>query len=88
MEDRHFKKRKGRFGKSKISNMNTLPEILAEIQALATVTEDQFEANLAGVVSAVQAYIAANPSAPAADPVATVVVTTQSGVSTTCIPQA
>jgi hypothetical protein len=63
--------------------MKTLPEILAEVQALATVTEDQFETSLASVVSDLQAVIAA----PAADPIATAVVTTVGGVVTTLVPQ-
>ena len=67
--------------------MKQLPEILPELQALATVTEDQFETALAAVVTDVQALIAAAP-ATVADPVATVVVTTVAGVVTTCVPQA
>jgi len=60
----------------------TSEQIVAAAQALATVTEDQFEATLVTFVSNLQDFIAAQP-APAADPVATVVVTTASGVVTT-----
>lgn len=65
--------------------MKTLQEILTELQALATVSEDQFETALAAVVSDLTAV--AGATAPATDPVATVVVTTVSGVVTTCVPQ-
>jgi hypothetical protein len=66
--------------------MKSLPEILTEVQALATVTEDQFEANLATAVADLQALIAASTTA--ADPVVSVVTTTQSGVQATFVPQA
>ena len=67
--------------------MNKTPqEILAEIQALATVPEDQYEAALATVVADQQAYIAALAT-PASDPIATAVVTTVGGVVTTLVPQ-
>ncbi len=39
--------------------MKTLPEIIVETQALATVTEDQFEASLATVVADLQALVPA-----------------------------
>jgi hypothetical protein len=65
----------------------TLPEILTEVQAVDTTSLDSVVAALAQVATDLQAVIAATP-APTADPVATVVVTTASGVVTTCVPQA
>jgi hypothetical protein len=64
----------------------TLREALA---ALASVPEDQYEAALTQVLADFDAFVAALPtaSAPTADPIATVVVTTKSGVVTNCIPQ-
>ena len=68
--------------------MKTLRDILSEVQALATVTEDQFEAALTACVADLQAMVdGATGTAPAADPVATVVVTTVGGTVTTCVPQ-
>jgi hypothetical protein len=64
----------------------TSEQIVAAAQALATVTEDQFETTLATFVTNLQAFIAATP-APAADPIVTLVGTTQSGATVTFVPQ-
>lgn len=66
--------------------MKTLSEVLVEVQALATVTEDQFEAALAVAVADLQALVDA-PVTPVADPVETVVATTESGVTETFVPE-
>lgn len=65
--------------------MKTLNDILVEVQALATVTEDQFEPSLATVVADLQAVIGAQ--APV-DSVVSVTTTTQSGVTAVFVPQA
>lgn len=68
------KKHSGKAGKGRKSKKNkemkTLPEILAEVQALADVAEDQYETALAAVVTDLQAYIAGTPAAPTATSVA------------------
>lgn len=63
----------------------TLAEISTELQALSTVTEDQFEASLASVVADLQAFIAAQPVT-AAPTVLTVVVNFTDGTSQTVPP--
>lgn len=65
--------------------MKTLNDILVEVQALATVTEDQFEASLASVVADLQTVIGAQSPT---DPVVSVTTTTQSGVTAVFVPQA
>jgi len=65
--------------------MKSLTEILAEVEALATVTEDQFEASVATVVTDLQAVIAAPVTS---DPVVSVTTTTASGATETFVPQA
>jgi hypothetical protein len=55
--------------------MKTLAEILAEVQALSTVTEDQFETTLAGVVTDLQALVDATPASPVAPTVVSATVT-------------
>jgi hypothetical protein len=66
--------------------MKTLNDVLAEVQALATVAEDQFEADLATVVADLRALVAGSP-APVADPVVSVAVTTQSGAVSEFVPK-
>jgi hypothetical protein len=80
----HFKK--GRKPKHH-HHMPTLQSILAEVTALANIEESAFEAAVAQCVTDLNTLIAAAPATPVADPVATVVVTTTSGVVTTCVPQ-
>lgn len=63
MKDRYFKRRKGRHGKSKIKSMKTLPEVLAEVQALSSAPEDQFESLLATAVADLQVLVDAAPAA-------------------------
>lgn len=49
-------KHKGRHKHKKSKNlMKQLPDVIVEVQALATISEDQFEAALATVVSDLQA---------------------------------
>lgn len=61
--------------------MKSLQDILAEVQALATVSEDQFEASLATAVADLQAVIATPVTEPT-DVTATVVLTIASGIVT------
>jgi len=68
--------------------MKTLQEILVELQALSTVTEDQFETALSAVVADLQAVVDAPVVAPVADPVATVETVTDGGVTETFVPEA
>jgi glutamate synthase domain-containing protein 2 len=66
--------------------MKTLQEISVELKALATVTEDQFEASLASVVADLDAVIGATGGT-VADPVVSVATVTASGVKTVFVPQ-
>lgn len=62
--------------------MDQLPEVLTDVQALATIGEDQFESALASVVTKIQAIIAAgNPGGvtPASISIATLPVTMTDG---------
>ena len=69
--------------------MKTATEIVAGFQALATVTEDQFETSLASAISDLQAFINAGLPAPAAPTVTGVssVISFSDG-STQTFPQA
>jgi hypothetical protein len=67
--------------------MKTAQDILAEVQAIDTASLDAVVPALAQVVTDLQALIAAQ-TAPAVDPIATIVTTTASGVSATFVPQA
>lgn len=65
--------------------MNKTPaDFLAGLQALATVTEDQFETTLTGLVADFQASFMQAGATAAPDPIvsATLVIATQSGVVT------
>jgi hypothetical protein len=68
--------------------MKNLNDIVSELQAVDTTALDSVVAAIAQAVTDLQAVIAATPATPAADPIATVVVTTAGGVVTTCVPQA
>jgi hypothetical protein len=73
-----MKHHKGRHHHHHKTMPKQLTDIVTEAQALATVSEDQFEAALATVVADLQAVIAGTT---AADPVVKVTTTTQSGVT-------
>jgi hypothetical protein len=66
--------------------MPTLQSILAEVQAVDTTQLEGVQAALTQIAADLNTLISA-PATPAADPIATVVVTTASGVVTTCVPQ-
>lgn len=93
---RKTKKKVGSVETTEAANSNStpmpkqLPDILTDVQGLATVTEDQFETTLSGIVTDIQALIAAAPTAPAAPaaPTAVSVVITFSDESTQSIPAA
>jgi hypothetical protein len=67
--------------------MKTLNDIIAELQALDQAALDSVVAGLNQAIADLQT-IAASAQAQAADPVATIVVKTQSGAETTFVPQA
>lgn len=68
--------------------MKDLNTIVSEAQGLDTTSLDAVVAGINQLVADLQAYIAANPSAPVADPVVTVTLTTEGGVATVFVPQA
>jgi hypothetical protein len=65
--------------------MPTLQSILAEVQAIDSTQVDAATAAIAQVVTDLNTLIAAGT--PAADPVVSVQTTTQSGVTTTFVPE-
>jgi hypothetical protein len=65
-------KPKGRHNHKRIKKMKPISEIVTEAQALATVTEDQFEASLATLVADLQAFAAG--TTPVAPTITSVVV--------------
>ena len=63
----------------------TLAELIAEAQALSSVAENQFEADLATLVADLQAFVPVTPAP--TDPIATITVLTQGGVSSVFTPE-
>lgn len=68
--------------------MKTLPEILAELQALESTEVSVLEAAIEQTVEDLQALVNATPVGPgAADPIVSITTTTQSGVTAEFVPQ-
>jgi hypothetical protein len=83
MNKKHLKK-KGRKGKiNNKKSMKQLSDVIVEVQALSTVTEDQFEAALATAITDLQALSTNATPGTGSDPITSVVVTQQSGWITT-----